>query len=275
MEKSETYSGIDVVKLVCAFLVIAIHTSPFEQWSILDAGIGVITRVAVPFYFIAAGFFFFGKENITRRELVKYLKRLAILYGVWSIIYLPFYFSRIVGSANLAASVLKLVRLVLLDGTYDHLWYFPALVFAIIITMLLTRKLNYQITTLIALLFLICGIMLSTYRPLLDQIGGPSVKGPLDTITIFGIRNGLFYGFFYVAMGAWISRARRIRNIKLYIVMLIISIFALCLEAIVGIFLVHTRSTILWFSVVPVTYALFMIARESYLIIDRRKSAYI
>ena len=46
--------AIDIVKLIFAYLVVAIHTEPFGFSFWLDKGFGIITRLCVPFFFVAS-----------------------------------------------------------------------------------------------------------------------------------------------------------------------------------------------------------------------------
>ena len=72
---SKYYPGIDIIKFIGAFLVIMIHTTPFAE----NQGGSVLTlneffkdyicRIAVPFYFVAAGFFLFKKIDCTRPDM--------------------------------------------------------------------------------------------------------------------------------------------------------------------------------------------------------------
>ena len=64
IEKKREYHGIDIGKFLCAVLVIAIHTQPFVNNLWLDRGAGIITRLAVPFFFVSTGFLLF--ENASK-----------------------------------------------------------------------------------------------------------------------------------------------------------------------------------------------------------------
>ena len=49
---TKEYAAVDIFKFLCAVLVIIIHTKPFENVFWIDAAFGVITRFAVPFFFV-------------------------------------------------------------------------------------------------------------------------------------------------------------------------------------------------------------------------------
>lgn len=61
MTSKPNYGGLDLLKFLVAFLVIANHTSPFVSFSPqLDFLFsGVLTRIAVPIFFMSTGFFLF------------------------------------------------------------------------------------------------------------------------------------------------------------------------------------------------------------------------
>lgn len=109
MNLKKRYCGIDIFKIVCAFLVVTIHISPWEMFGeiIHFYMVDVCARIAVPFFFASTGFFLFAKISFregriektkeNRYVLLAFLKRIVILYMLWSMIYLawilPYYFS--------------------------------------------------------------------------------------------------------------------------------------------------------------------------------------
>ena len=64
--KTEEYSSVDIFKFFCAILVVAIHTKPFENIFWLDAAIGILTRFAVPYFFVSSAYFLFIKLRVTQ-----------------------------------------------------------------------------------------------------------------------------------------------------------------------------------------------------------------
>ena len=103
----KNYSLIDITKFVLAFLVIGVHTFPFSDISseLNLIFIASICRIAVPFFFVASSFFFFQKD----RKITSYLKRIALLYLIWTIIYSPFIIKALLNSSNLPLALLRLL----------------------------------------------------------------------------------------------------------------------------------------------------------------------
>lgn len=146
------YSGIDIAKMICAIMVIAIHTQPFIRYVWLDRGAGVITRLAVPFFFVTTGFFLDFSET---KKVKMCILRLLVLYAIWTIIYLPF--------SSLS------IRKLLLTGVIGHLWYIPAAIVAVLLTYLVGQP---KRSIVISGVLLLIGTLASTYQPLCSGIVG-------------------------------------------------------------------------------------------------------
>src|SRR5688572_928654 len=98
MNDKKNYTGVDIVKFIMAVFVIAIHTQPL--YSMRDTGYfhlyEIIISTAVPYFFMASGYFLFTKINNDDQtlddKLVKlrqYILKLIKLYLIWTVIYMP------------------------------------------------------------------------------------------------------------------------------------------------------------------------------------------
>ena len=58
---SRTYHSIDILKVVAALLVVAIHARPFVGKT-YPLYISLFSRMAVPVFFVVSAFFFFRKK---------------------------------------------------------------------------------------------------------------------------------------------------------------------------------------------------------------------
>lgn len=91
MEKKK-YNCIDLFKFLFALLVIAIHIDPFNKKILNFWTQDFVGRVAVPYFFIVSGFLLYSKKNETNfysKIIPKYLKKLCLIYILWTIIYMP------------------------------------------------------------------------------------------------------------------------------------------------------------------------------------------
>lgn len=138
------FFSLDIAKFICALLVIIIHTRPVSQLSgIIDFYVvDVVARIAVPLFFAISGYLFFrglryqdGRlsncaEN--RAQLFRYLKRMVVIYVGWSIVYALFQLPQWYQSGWWGKQLIKdYVASFLLSGSYFHLWYLLALIYAI------------------------------------------------------------------------------------------------------------------------------------------------
>lgn len=261
IEKSKKMNGtIDIAKLLMAVLVIGIHTEPFSFNFWLDKGFGIVTRLCVPFFFVTSAYFFWIKE----KSAAAFLKRIVLLYVVWSIIYLPYDINTLK-----KMSIRQLLDRFLWTGNEHALWYLCGTIIGFIITYALLKILKPEYVLIIAILMLIIGTMKSTYSTALKQLFNLSLPNHL------GSRNGLFYSFPYMAMGMAIAKSKTQgktdNRTKLYIGFFV-SLLLLMVES--YLFLIHfkTASTVLWLSVFPYTYYFFMIANNVEIQIDKKYS---
>ena len=81
------YNFIDIIKFLCAALVVTIHVPPLTSvnWMLNFAVVNFAARVAVPFFFISSSYFVFIKAYKENGELDKsvigaYVKRIIRLY---------------------------------------------------------------------------------------------------------------------------------------------------------------------------------------------------
>jgi len=123
--------GTDWLKFIAALLVVANHTSPLASISPQADFVvaALISRVAVPLFFIGSGFFLFRKftddASANRAAVVRYTNKIALLYGLSILIYLPLNVYK--GDFAKGFNLWSGLRDIVLDGTFYHLWFFPAL----------------------------------------------------------------------------------------------------------------------------------------------------
>lgn len=220
----KNYYAIDVAKFISAFLVVCIHTGPLLDIN-KDANfvlVQIIARLAVPFFFVASGFLFFRKIDITRewndyenlKALRHYIGRLLKIYIIWTILYLPFtYMVMRNGDGFTTESILRYVRDFFFNGSFYHLWFLPALMFAVPFVYLLIHKLSLKKAIYVGIVLYIVGMSINLYPQLLDKVPylNTIIKGYLAIFST--ARNGFFFGTVFVALGAFFAkRALYLKN---------------------------------------------------------------
>lgn len=243
---------VDVMKLIMAILVVGIHTEPFGFNIWLDRGFGMITRLCVPFFFVISAYLYYSKAGNFR----KYAKRILLLYIIWSLIYLPFDID-----FTEKSSCTEICYRYLWAGNAHALWFLIGSLIGMIITNILRRFFADNIVVSIGILCLFVGCMFSTYSPLLGvcKLLDDFAKSLPNGVE----RCGLFYGFPYISLGMYLAKmfpnTNLIRNLKYskLLLGLLGSFVALSVEAFICVFLLKSKTTILWMSVYP--YTLFFV----------------
>ncbi|GGO04563.1 acyltransferase family protein [Saccharibacillus kuerlensis] len=207
---SRTIGGTDWLKFIAALLVIANHTSPLASISseadFLVAGL--ISRVAVPIFFIGAGFFLFRKftddSSANVSAVIRYTNKIVLLYGLSILIYLPLNVYK--GDFKEGVDVVSGLRDIVLDGTFYHLWFFPALWIGIWLIYFLSRLPSLFWSWTAAILLYAIGLLGDSYYGF--AVGTLHLQPLYDTLYQWMdyTRNGFFFAPLPVLMGAVLAR---------------------------------------------------------------------
>ncbi len=203
-EDRKQFPALDLFRLAAAVLVVMNHTSPLAGFT--AAGdfwlTRVLARLAVPFFLMTSGYFL-ARNNWSGAG--RQVKKLLALYGVCILLYLPLNWYN--GGFGGPAAFLKKL---LIDGTFYHLWYFPAAILGIVIAKGLSRLGMRAAIPAAAFLYLI-GLGGDSYFGLVSRF--PPLNGLYSGIfTLCSYtRNGAFYAPLFLLLGAegrrWSRRA--------------------------------------------------------------------
>ncbi len=249
--KKTEYNLVDIFKLICAVLVVIIHTKPFESVFWIDAAIGIVTRFAVPYFFTSSSYFLFkkilGSEN-KEKIYIQYFKRLIRFYLVWYIAFNTVSFFK-----GYIYHPVEYIKQFAFSTNGSPLWFLCALIWASLFVYLLSNKINKKAIMVIAALSWIVGYIFSTLRVLFvgnyffDLVNN-------SVISFIGTQNGLFFAFPYVAMGALLAESTITKANKLNAIGILCSMLLLSLESIVAVMVLHADLTFLWLSALPLAY---------------------
>lgn len=222
MESPQRNLNIDLLKVVLSFFVIVAHALPTSGKTGIEGyifyGLQNIARITVPVFFLFSGYFL--RKNINNKPLLlRYGKRILIMFVVWQLIYYPlmlkFYSSGMVSTTRL-----------ILDTFYGigHLWYLASTLQALIL-LYITRNYSLKIKYILAFSLLIASFLLQM------QFDSNLFHNEKWTIQIYqGIgsaRNFLFYAFPYMLLGTlyteWRNHAKKLQFliIPLFVILLI------------------------------------------------------
>lgn len=216
---------VDLLKVVCAILVVYIHVPALVD---INGHINffikqVLCRFAVPFFFITSGYFIGSKIN-DYKKVKRYLIRIVKLYLIYSVIYFPFELLTN-DYRTLLHPILGYIHKALFLSSFEHLWYFNALIFAIIFLYFLIKILCvdncYFLGAISSVLYFI-GVLLFYNK---------------DSFWIFDLykaffftsRNGLFFGFPLVTLGYIIYKrdmSIRVKSKVFYIAIILLVVLS-------------------------------------------------
>ena len=116
----------------------------------------------------------------------------------------------LVDPQGLAHGVLIYLRDVVFVGGYWHLWYFPALIFAVVvISWLLSKHVSLNKILVASLCLYAVGLLGQNWFGLIKplRVAAPELWAALKAVqqVIFTTRDGLFEGLLFVAMGAAVA----------------------------------------------------------------------
>jgi len=255
MKKENTKFNIDIMRLIASILVIAIHTYPLTiiSESLDYAFTRVIFRIAVPLFLLITGYFILPAALEDKNKLIDYTKKILKMYLISMLIYLPI---NIYNHYFTDFTIIKFLKDVFLNGTFYHLWYFPALILGTwLVYLLIKTGKNKLVVTIVFLLYLI-GLFGDSYYGL---IANTAVNKFYDIIfNIFTYtRNGLFYVPIFLYMGYSFKSIKDKINIKTNITLIIVFT---CLMLIEGMLLYSfniPRHNSMYLFLIPLSYFIF------------------
>lgn len=209
MNKRKDYGGIDIFRVIAAFLVVGIHTAPFEELStaadrLITYGIG---RVGVPFFLMVTGYFVLSACDRNggqrqRHKLVKYLSRTLRSYLAVTLLYLPV----AAYAGNLPKGIGEWLRGFCMDGLFYHLWYFPAVIIGSMITALCLWYLPTAAGGILVFILYVIGLLGDSCYGLAAGIA--PVRGFYELLFHISsyTRNGFLFAPLFLWMGAMMGR---------------------------------------------------------------------
>ncbi len=186
------FPALDAFRLAAAVLVVTIHTSPLGGFAPLaDLWLTrVLARVAVPFFLMVSGYF------LARGgwRLGAFCRRTALVYLAAAALYLPLNLYAGMGPA-------RWLRALVWDGTFYHLWYFPALLWGVPAARALAR-LGPRAGLAVAGALYLFGLGGDSWFGLADRLGPLHAAYAAVFRLVEYTRNGLFYAPLFLLLGA-------------------------------------------------------------------------
>lgn len=223
-------NSIDLCKFMMAFVVVAIHTHPFETCT--DGRFlniyGIFVGLAVPFFFLASGYLLAAKmdwpyrtENDLSRICLQ-LKKIIKMYIIWTIVYFPLaiYHDFIVERMSPVKAILLYIRGFLFIGEQYNswpLWYLLSTIYALFIILFIFRKCRNL--KLLVVISIIASVISISFTYLVNYNGYlPPLLEIFKKLIRYSIANGrILSGLIYIPIGMILSQ-RKIPNYLNFIV---------------------------------------------------------
>ena len=145
-------------------------------------------------WFVLAPYVFsnFKKKSPIHKYLVKNIR----LYLIVTAIYIPIS----VYSGNIPNSIMELMKQLLFDGTFYHLWYFPAADIGCILLACLTKK-SILAAVYFSIIAYVIGIFGDSYYGIIENV--PFLHTLYNGIFFVSsyTRNGIFFAPIYILLG--------------------------------------------------------------------------
>ena len=228
---SNRNNTIDVLRLVFAVLVVSIHTMAlycFGEDAWLATSMGV-ARIAVPFFFIITGYFFYPKVKKGKSGNT-YIKKIFKFYITWVLIEAITLFPLLI-SDSIQELISTLIG-VLLIGVTGSLWYLSSMILALLVTKQLLKKDKFILLFIVSSILFIIGLSGDSYYGLTEG----SILGDIANAyaNIFKMTNiGFTCSVPFIVIGAAINKYKLKDKIKNSGIISLIGIGLLLIETFV------------------------------------------
>lgn len=186
--------SIDILKFVCAVLVVVLHTN-FRWHNIILP----LTRCAVPCFLMISGFLLYSEKGIGKGRLLRNIKHIAHIL-LWStILFAVVKESQYAFYDNIfTPSIRQWVYFIIFNENPfgGHLWYLSAYLYVLVFMMAIDKYKLYRALFYFAPILILSDLVLGKYSLLLLNHEYPYVF----------VRNFLFVGIPYFTIGCIIKK---------------------------------------------------------------------
>jgi surface polysaccharide O-acyltransferase-like enzyme len=196
-DKAPRNPGFDALRVIAAAAVVLLHSTAAPDVPRHSSYLVILQtacRFAVPFFFIASGYFQRDATHFDLKLIIQPLKRLLPLYVFWTVIYDLVVLMRY--------DVATLTRYNF-NAAY-HLWFLPALGAGIVLLQVGRALFGLRVVTFLAIALALIGLASTSYADLLG-------------LENHGGRRGWLFALLFLVMGAWLARTKYSPSLKIAI----------------------------------------------------------
>ena len=255
-------ASIDICKLLMAVLVVGIHTRIFGFSHALQGGYFFLTRLCVPFFFMASAYFFYLKQH----SLLKYIKRIGLLYLAWFFIFLP---------CNIKSYTVmgmpKFLSQIFFVGAGQGTWYLVASIWGIVILEVLLKFFKPKVVFAISCACFIFGCFSITWS---NSVFYEALRGGVFPNPI-GHYNAPYRALAFMAAGMLLAKSKnkgKQMNLKTMIIGFIVSLMFMTVEYVIEVFFLKSHDTHMNLFHLPAMFFFFCIWNNIDIQLDKEKS---
>ena len=198
--------SIDILKFICAALVVLLHTNSSYQNLVSP-----ITRCAVPCFFMISGYLLYDGKRIGEIRLKRSIANILKI-TLWSTLLFAILKEIIAfhhGNLYFPNVNEWICFIVLNENPFGfHLWYLGAYLYVLFIVILVDRYDKWHFMFKAIPVLLVCDLIFGKYSLLLIGKEYPFIF----------VRNFLFVGLPYFALGCWLkTKQNRITSVNRYL----------------------------------------------------------
>ncbi len=219
--KDIPYKAVDIAKFVFSLGIVVLHSKAHELLPFFFPFLveKLFLRAAVPFFFVASGYFLASKaakvesKNDIRKIIIHYVGRLMKPFVIITILNTILEIIKMRLSGYIWGNVLKEVVSHLLFYPYGAMWYVRASITGsmMLLPFLYTKKTGSAL--LFGGILYLIALLLNNYFFLNAYLGTETFAEKVLAVILSG-RNGLFVGFFMLALGMNTYNFSNNHNIK-------------------------------------------------------------
>ena len=172
---------IDILKFVASIFIVGIHTGICSDSTSVAWQFDSLLRLAVPFFIMCSGYYLGEKCEIHKRKIedsahnrnvfLYFVKKIGILYVVWSIIYLFISIPEWIETGWFSAwAFVDWGIALLIKGSYYHLWYLLFLIYAVAILFFITKKITVKVFPVLILPLYLIEVIQYGYRWVMPEV---------------------------------------------------------------------------------------------------------
>lgn len=205
------FSSIDIAKFFFCLCVIALHAKAFvwlpEGYYVLDKA---VFRLAVPFFFVASGFFL-GKKvlQLPKEQMWQAVKRYCIhllkILVMFELINIILVFIRDLSKGIAFEQIAIKTAYYAIVHPYGSLWYIQASIIGALLLYPFVKRNKLNLAVIIGVCLFCLGLLCNSYYFIAE---GTVIQPLVDQYLhyFFTARNGLFVGFIYISIGFLCAR---------------------------------------------------------------------